>query len=362
MPETAGMRYLDRTFDGEATVRLKWAMGGMLLATVCGAQSLRADPVADFYRGQTITLIVGSDPGGGYDAYARPVSRHLGRLIPGNPSIAVKYMPGAAGLVAANYLFNNAPRDGTQIGEMQRQIPVEPLRGNEAARYDPFRALWLGSVTEETAVLAVSRQAPHRVAADILTTPLIAGSLGAGTDSEVESIAMRRLFGAPIQLISGYRGTADTLLALERGEIQGVHGISWSFFKTQKSDWLRDETVRLLLQSGLKPSPELPDLPAARDLARTDEERDVWDLIVAPKAMSRPFVLPPDTLPERAAALREAFARLMRDPEFLEDMARLRLEVIPMSSDDMVTLMKRLYAYPASTVQRMRAAIASGGP
>ncbi len=332
-----------------------------LLALAASAAGARADPVADFFHGQTISLVVGSDPGGGYDAYARPVSRHLGRLIPGNPAIAVKYMPGAASLVAANWLYNSASRDGLTIGAPQRQIPFEPLRGNDAVRYDPFKFLWLGSVTAETAVFIVTASAPHRDAADLLKLPLISASLGAGTDSEVESIAMTRLHGAPIKLISGYRGTPEALLALERGEVQGVHGISWSYIKTKKADWLKEGKIRVLLQSGLEPHPDLAGTPRLQSLATTDEDRQVWDLILAPKVMSRPFVLPPDTLAERVAALRKAFEALARDPDFLVDMEKSQLEVSLTTGPQIEALMKRLYAFPAPTIAKMRAAIATGG-
>jgi len=335
-----------------------FALGFAVFGAVPGVGPARADSVADFFRGQTITIVVGSDPGGGYDAYARPVSRHLGSLIPGHPNVVVKYMPGAASIVAANYIYASAPRDGLTIGAVQRQIPVEPLRGDDAARYDPFKMNWLGSVTAETSVLMVWKNAPQQKAQDLLTMPLIAASLGTGTDSEVESIAMQRLLGAPIKLISGYQGTPDALLALQRGEVQGIHGISWSYVKTQKADWLRDGTIRLLLQSGLKPNPEIKEVPSLYDLVKTDEDKEVWDLILAPKAMSRPYVLPPDVPADRVAALRAAFDQLMTDPAFLADMNSLKLEVIPISGTDIESLMRKLYAAPQSAVAKMRAAIA----
>ena len=337
--------------------RLVWPLFGLAAAAAPAA----ADPVADFYRGQTLTIVVGSDPGGGYDSYARPVSRRLGALIPGEPNIVIKSMPGAAGLVAENYLYNSAPRDGLWIGAPQRQVVVEPLRGNAAARYDPFKFNWLGSVTAETAVLFVDKNAPHRVPADMLTKPLILANLGAGTDSEVEATAMRRLHGAPINLISGYAGTPEALLAVERGEAQGVHGISWSYIKTKKADWLAQGRIRLVLQSGLKPHPDLKDVPSILELARTQEDRDVWDLIVAPKAASRPYVAPPGAPADRLAALNEAFEKLMRDPAFLADMGKLQLEVAPASGAEIVDMMRRLYAFPQQTVLKMRAAIATGG-
>ncbi len=352
---------LARSNSAGVPMRFSARLALSLAASLAGAPPASADPVADFYRGQTISVIVGSDPGGGYDSYARPVARHLGKFIPGHPALAVKYMPGAASLVAANYFANAAPRDGSVIGALQRQIPFEPLRGNDAARYDPFKFFWLGSVTAETAVFIVAKSAPHKSAADLLTLPLISASLGSGTDSEVESIAMARLHGAPIKLISGYRGTPEALLALERGEVQGVHGISWSYIKTKKADWLKDGTIRLLLQSGLKPHEDLKGIPELYDLAKTDEERRVWDLILAPKVMSRPFNLPPDVPADRAAALRDAFEKLMRDREFLDEMEKLQLEVVPATGVEIEALMRRLYAFAPETVARMRAAIAAGG-
>ena len=332
-----------------------------LAALMAQAVAARADAVSDFYRGQTINLILGSDPGGGYDAYARPVARHLGRHIPGNPSIAVKYMPGAGSLVAANWLYNAATRDGLHIGGVQRQIPFEPLRGNDAVRYDPFKFIWLGSVTAETAVFIVNAAAPHREAGDLLKFPLIAASLGSGTDGEVETNALARLHRAPIKLISGYRGTPEALLALERGEVQGVHGISWSYIKSKKMDWLKEGKVRLLVQSGLEQHPDLPSTPQLQSLAVDDEDRQVWDLILAPKVMSRPYLLPPETPSDRSAALRSAFANLMIDPAFLEEMDKAQLEVKLATGEAIEQLMRRLYSLPPSTITKMRTAIAADG-
>ena len=347
--------------EGEVTMVSSGRSQVFVAALIAGMASAQADPVADFYKGQTISIIVGSDPGGGYDAYARPVSHHLGRLIPGNPTVTVKYMPGAASLVAANYLYNAAPRDGTQIGALQRQIPIEPLRGNDAARYDPFRFGWLGSVTAETSVLIVGRNATQHTPADLQAQPLISASLGAGTDSEVETIAMSRLDNIPIKLISGYRGTPEALLALDRGEVQGIHGISWSYIKTKKAAALEDGSIRLILQSALKPHSDLKDLPMLSSLAKSEEERQVWDLIVAPKVMSRPFLLPPDVPADRAAALRKAFEDLMRDPAFLDEMEKQQLEVIPAGAVEIEALMKRLYGFPPQVITRMRAAISIQG-
>ena len=337
-------------------------LGACLIAAAMAAMAAVpaiADPVADFYRGQTISLVVGSNTGGGYDAYARPVSRHLGRFIPGEPNIVIKYMGAAASLPAANTLYSVSPRDGLTIGMVQRHIPFEILRGNKAANYDPFKFNWLGSVASEVSVTTVWSTAPHRKAQDLLSVPLIAGSLGPETDSEIESNAMIRLLGAPIQLVRGYSGTADTLLALERGELQGVHGISWSYIKTRKADWLKGDKVRILLQTGLKPHPDLKGVATMYDLVQSDEVRQVWDLIFTPKLVSRPFVLPPDVPPDRVAALRTAFERLVEDQAFLAEMDKIQYEVSFIPGAEMDRLIRRVYAFPPDIVSRMVDAIAN---
>ena len=322
------------------------------------ANPAAADPVADFYRGQTISLLVGANTGGGYDAYARPVSRHLGRFIPGEPNIVVKYMATAGGIPAANTLYTVSSKDGLTIGAVQRHIPFELLRGNKNIVYDPFKFTSLGSLNSEVSVLMVRADAPQQTAADVLTKPLIVGDLGKETDSDIESNAMVNLLGAPIRIIRGYSGTADNLLALEKGEIQGLHGVSWSYVKTRKADWLRDKTVRILLQTG-GPHRDLQDVPTIYSLVKSDEVRQVWDLILAPKVMSRPYLLPPGVPAERVAALRTAFERLAQDPAFLAEMDRTKTEVSYLSGAESERLISRVYAFPPEIVARMVDAISS---
>jgi tripartite-type tricarboxylate transporter receptor subunit TctC len=330
-----------------------------LVGPVVAPTPTPAQPVADFYRGQTISLLVGANTGGGYDAYARPVSRHLGRFIPGEPNIVVRYMGAAGGLPAANSLYTVGSRDGLTIGALQRHAPYEALRGNKSIVYDPFKFSWLGSLNSEVSVTMVWANAPHRRAEDLLTTPLIMGSLGQETDSEIEANAMIRLMGAPMQIIRGYSGTAENLLALEKGEIQGLHGVSWSYVKTRRSDWLREGKIRILLQTGLEPHPDLKSTPTIYDLVKSDDIRQIWDLILAPKVMSRPYALPPGVPAERVTALREAFGRLARDPAFLAEMERSGTEVSFRSGQDMERLMGRIYAFPPALVERMVEAISS---
>ncbi len=318
-----------------------------------------AQPVADFYRGQTISLVVGANTGGGYDAYARPVSRHLGRIIPGEPAIVVRYMGAAGGLPAANSLYTVGSKEGLTIGAVQRHTPFELLRGNKSIVYDPFKFSWLGSLNSEVSVTMVWANTPHRKAEDLLTTPLIVGSLGQETDSEIETSAMIKLMRAPIQIIRGYSGTAENLLALEKGEIQGLHGVSWSYVKTRKADWLRDGKIRILLQTGLEPHPDLKSTPTVYDLVKSDDIRQIWDLILAPKVISRPYLLPPGVPAERVAVLRLAFERLAKDPAFLAEMERTGTEVGYRSGEEIERLMARVYAFPPSLVERMVEAIST---
>jgi tripartite-type tricarboxylate transporter receptor subunit TctC len=331
----------------------------MLIGVAVTAMPAAADPVADFYRGQTISLLVGANIGGGYDAYARPLSRHLGRFIPGEPNIVVRYMGTAGGLPAANSLYTVGSKEGLTIGMVQRHTPYEALRGNRNIVYDPFKFIWLGSLNSEVSVTMVWSSAPHRKAEDLLTTPLIMGSLGQETDSEIETNAMIRLLRAPMQIVRGYSGTAENLLALEKGEIQGLHGVSWSYVKTRKADWLRDGKIRVLLQTGLEPHADLKSTPTVYDLVKSDDIRQIWDLILAPKVMSRPFVLPPGVPAERVTALRLAFERLAKDGAFLAEMKRSGTEVGYRSGEEMERLMARIYAFPPTLVERMVEAISS---
>jgi len=333
---------------------LLWLVGSAVATTPAAP-----DSIADFYRGQTISLLVGSNTGGGYDAYARPVSRHLGRLISGEPNIVVRYMGAAGGLPAANSLYTIGSKDGLTIGALQRHAPYEALRGNKSITYDPFKFIWLGSLNSEVSVTMVWANTPHRRAEDLLTTPLIMGSLGQETDSEIETNAMIRLMRAPMQIIRGYSGTAENLLALEKGEIQGLHGVSWSYVKARRADWLRDGKIRILLQTGLEPHPDLKSVPTVYDLVKSDDIRQIWDLILAPKVMSRPYALPPGVPVERAAVLREAFGRLAQDPAFLAEMERSGTEVSFRTGQDMERLIARIYAFPPALVERMVEAISS---
>jgi len=268
-------------------------------------------------------------------------------------------MGSAGGLPAANALYTTGTKDGLTLGALQRHTPFEVLRGNRNIAYDPFKLIWLASLNSEVSVTMAWSSAPHRKAEDLLTMPLLVGSLGQETDSETETNAMIRLLGAPIRIIRGYSGTAEDLLALEKGEIQGLHGVSWSYVKTRKADWLRDGKIRILLQTGLTPHPDLKATSRVYDLVKSDEIKQIWDLILAPKQMSRPYALPPGVPAERVAALRLAFERLVKDPAFLAEMERTGTEVTFIAGSEIERLISRIYAFPPSAMERMIEAISS---
>jgi tripartite-type tricarboxylate transporter receptor subunit TctC len=330
--------------------------GLSMAVSLVSATSASADTVADFYHGQRVTLLVGANTGGGYDSFARPVSRNLGRFIPGSPSIVIRYMPGAA-LIAANTLYSIGTFDGLTIGAVQRQIPFEPLLGEKQARYDPRRMTWLGSLNAEVGVTIVWHTAPHQSMKDVFTTPLIVASLGTGTDADIETGAMNRMLGTKYKLISGYDGTSQALLAMERGEVQGVHGISWNYIRQQRSGWLQDKSARILLQTSLKPAPDLKDVPTIYDFIKTDHDRQIWNLILAQKEIARPYVLPPGVPADRAQALQKAMDEMVKDPQFLADIAKSNAEINYTPGPEMQEIISNVYSASPAMVNEWKEAI-----
>src|SRR6516225_2492946 len=288
-----------------------------LIALVLPLAGAHADPLADFYRGRNVTLIIGYSAGGGYDAYARVVARHLGRHIPGNPTVIAQNMPGAGSLRSANYLYNVAPKDGTVIGHFSRGMAMEPLIGTSATQFDARKFTWLGSGTDEVSVCITWHASRVKTWSDMLTMPFTVGGEGTGSDPDIFSAVVRNVFGARLKLVSGYPGTAEVALAIERGEIDGRCGWSWSSLKLTKPDWIADRRVNLLTQLALQKSAELPDVPLIFAFAANDRQRQILRLVLSRQAMARPFAAPPDVPADRKAALRQAFDRTFADADFL---------------------------------------------
>jgi tripartite-type tricarboxylate transporter receptor subunit TctC len=320
-----------------------------------------AQSVADFYRGKTITLLIGYTSGGGYDLYARVLSRHMGRHVPGNPAIVPQNMPGAGSLRVAGFLYTAAPKDGTAIGMFGRGIAIEPLIGASGAQFDARRFTWLGSGSDQVSLCASWHTSRVKTWDDMLRTPFTVGGEGPGSDPDMFAIMLKNLLGAKLKLVSGYPGGPEINLAIERGEVDARCGWSWSSIKITKPDWLAEKKINLLLQMALKKSPELPNVPLVMDQARGERERLILRLMLSRQAMGWPFIAPPDLPPERAAALRKAFDDTMKDPEFLAEAKQRLLDVNPMRGAEIDKLVGELYATPPDVIAATKAVIAEGG-
>jgi tripartite-type tricarboxylate transporter receptor subunit TctC len=324
------------------------------------AADARADPVAEFFRGRNVTLIIGYSAGGGYDAYARTVARHLGRHIPGNPAVIPQNMPGAGSLRSANFLYNVAPRDGTAIGHFSRGLAMEPLIGTSATQFDARKFTWLGSGTDEVSICMTWHTSPVKSWNDMLTLPFTVGGEGSGSDPDIFSAVVRNAFGVKLKLVSGYPGSAEVALAIERGEVDGRCGWSWSSLKLLKPNWIANKQINLITQLALKKSPELPDVPLILDFTTTDRQRQILKLVLSRQSMARPFAAPADLPAERKAALRKAFDATMADPEFLAEAKQRGLEVNPVGGAAIDKLVGEPYQTPSDIVAEVRAAISEG--
>jgi tripartite-type tricarboxylate transporter receptor subunit TctC len=333
-----------------------YALG--VLALLALPRGAWAQSAADFYRGKTVTLIVGYSVGGGYDTYARILARHIGRHIPGQPAVVVQNMPGAGSLRAANYLFNVAPKDGSVIGMFSRGLAMEPLIGQSATQFEAMKFTWLGSGTEEASVFVLWHTAPVKTWADMLATPFSVGGEGSGSDPDVYAALLKNSFGAKLRLVTGYPGTAEIALALERGEMDGRASWSWSSIKSLKPDWIAQKKVNFPIQLNLAKNPELPDVPMIMDFARDDQQRASLKIILSRQTMGRPFMAPPGLPEDRKAALRGAFDATMKDAEFLAEAKARGQEVNPVSGAAIDRLLAELYATPKDVVDETKRAIA----
>jgi tripartite-type tricarboxylate transporter receptor subunit TctC len=346
------------------------ACGALLLALLLAAPAL-AQPtgnalsdkkVADFYRGKIVSLYIGFSVGGGYDVYARLVARHLGKHIPGRPTVVPINMEGAGSLKMANWLYNVAPRDGSALGTFSRGVPFEPLIGNKAStRFDATKFTWIGSTTDEVSVCVTWNRTGIQKFDDLYRKQLIVGGTGSGADADVFPQIIRGVLGAKFKLVSGYPGGNDIEFAMERGEVDGRCGWSWSSIASTKRAWLESGTIKPLLQLALKKHPDLPDVPLVMDLARNDQERQIFKLIFVRGALGRPFMAPPGIPAERAAALRRAFDNMVKDPAFLAEAKKQRLEITPISGEVLQKLLVDVYRTPPEVVNKTRQILAAKG-
>jgi tripartite-type tricarboxylate transporter receptor subunit TctC len=324
----------------------------VLLAVALPNSPARPEDVARFYAGRTVSIVIGYATGGGYNDYARTLGRHIGRHIPGNPTVVVQNMPGAGSIRAANYLYEVAPRDGSVFGGFARGIFLDPLLGrSEAIRYDAAKFGWLGSISNDIGVCAFRSDAGIDSWADMQTKRYKIGGTGAGADSEVFANLLRKMFNLPMQLVRGYYSAAETVLAIQRKEVDGRCGWSWSTLSSRNKELLTSNEIKVVLQLTDKKLDELGDVPSVLDVAREPAQQAILRLIIARQTMARPYVTPPGLPPERLDALRKAFDDTMKDPQFLADAKRLDIDVRPTTGREADALIAQVYATPPEIVK-----------
>jgi tripartite-type tricarboxylate transporter receptor subunit TctC len=334
----------------------------LLAATfAAGAHAQTSEPVS--FAGKQIKLLIGYSPTGyGYDTYGRLLARHLGKYLPGNPVIVPQNRPGAGSLNLANYLFHAAPRDGSEIAIVGRGVAMEPLIGGSASqgRFDSTKFAWLGSMNNEVSGLFIRQGAPAADLKDILGgARLQMGSTGAGGDQHAFTIAINSLLGTKLKPIAGYAGTQEIMLAIERGELDGIAGYSWGVARAGNRDDLASGRLKIVLQLGLEKHKELPDVPMLDELVTKPQDRLVLDMIFSRQSMGRPLVAPPGLDPRMAAAFRQAFAQAMHDRELIAEGAKMDLELSFVSGDDVQALVERLYRTPPDVIARAQAIVAA---
>jgi tripartite-type tricarboxylate transporter receptor subunit TctC len=329
-------------------------IGAALAACLAPAAPARAESVAEFYRANPVNLLIGFPVANAYDTYGRAVARHLGRHIPGNPTVVPVNRPGAGSLTAANFLYNGARKDGATIATFNRSVPLEPLMGNSQARFDVRKFNWLGSVGNEVSVCVAWHGATVKTWNDLITKDFVAGAASYSADTGVFALVLKNVFGAKIKVITGYPGGAEMSLAMEKGEIDGRCGWSWSGVKSSKPAWITDRQINVPVQLGLQKSAELPDVPLIIDQASNEDQRQILKLVFSRQEFAWPFAAPPDIPEDRKLALREAFAATLRDPEFLEDAQKIQIDVNPISGTAVEKLIDDLYRTPEGVVAKLR--------
>ena len=312
--------------------------------------------MADFYKGRTITVLIGYSPGGSYDAVARVLARHMGKYIPGNPSLVPQNMPGAGTLNLANSLYNVSPKDGTAFGIFARGMAMEPLIGTSNTRFDATKFTWIGSAANEISLCATYGTSPVKNWDDALTKEFTVAGNGSGSDPDVFANVLRNRFGIKNRLISGYPGTAEISLAMERGEVDGRCGWSWTSIKAERPQWLAERKLNFIVQLALTRTPDLPTVPLITDFAKDERQLQILKLVFSRQTMGRPFAGPPGIPEDRRDALRKAFDLTMKDAEFLAEAEKRGLEINPVSGVEADKLIAEIYQTPKDVVAEAREA------
>lgn len=340
---------------------MKWAIPGALALGFSAGPVLAQADVAKFYKGKQMTIFVGFSAGGGYDLYARILSRHMGRHIPGNPRMVVKNRTGAGSMTLANALYATLPKDGTILAEIGRGLPTEPLFGNKKAKFDPVKFTWIGSMNNEVSTCVAWHKVPVNTWEDMVSRGMLVGGVGRGTDTDAFPIVLNNVLGTKLRLITGYPGGNDINVAYQRGEVEGRCGWSWSSIVTTRAKWLKDKKIKVLIQMATAKHPDLPTVPFVMDLAKTKKDKQILKLIFSRQLWGRPFLAPPGIPPERAKALQAAFDATMKDKKFLAETKKIKLEINPVTGSEIEKGIKELYAYPKEIVEAAKKSLTYEG-
>jgi len=315
---------------------------------------------AESFAGKSIDLLIGAPPGGGYDIYARALARHYGRHIPGQPVIVAKNMPGAAGARVAGFISTLAPKDGTAIAAIMPGAVMGPLLDEKAeALFDATKVLYLGTANNGTRICVSRKDSKIKTFADALRTKAVFGGVSTNDSTRSYGYMHKKTSGALYDVVTGYSGTAEMALAMERGEIDGVCGWDWASFKSQRPDWLRDHNANLLLQVGLEPNPELTRMgvPSVFDFVKSEQDRKVVELVISQQVFQRSYIAPPELPAASLETLRSAFDATMADQRFLQDAENMRIDIEPLPGGRVQELVQKLYSTPKDIMERARAAV-----
>jgi tripartite-type tricarboxylate transporter receptor subunit TctC len=330
-----------------------------LLSVVGFAGSPRADDA--FYDGKSVRLLLSAGNGGGYASYGRALAHHMGNHIPGKPSLVVQSMPGGGGLRATNYLYAQAPKDGTTIGLIHATVILAPLYGTKAAQFDPREFNWLGSMNNAGGICVAWKDSPIKTWDDMMTKEFIVGGSGAGSQMEVLPAMLNKLFGTKIRIISGYKDGTEVFLAMQRGEVHGRCGGIVTAIKATRPDWLTEKKIVVPVAIASERNPEFPDAPSVMEFVKDDHTRRVLQLVFVPQEIERPFLAPPGVPAERVALLRAAFEATMKDPAFAAEAQATRLEVGYVGAEELSQIIQRAYAMPADVVESAKQAVGNQG-
>ena len=325
---------------------------GIAAALLTLAQPAAAQASAEFYKGRNVDLYIGYSVGGAYDLYARMIARHLGKNIPGNPTIIPKNLEGAGSLRLANWLYNVAPKDGTALGTIGRGTAFDPLLGSKGAQFQADKFTWVGSANNEVSICVAWKGSGITRLEDVLSKELIVGGTGQAADTDQFPRILNGVLGTKFKIVSGYPGGNDVTLAMERGEVKGRCGWSWSSVLATHKRWIDDKSIAILVQLSLAKHPDLPEVPLVMDFAKSEDQQQMFKLVFARQVMGRPYLAPPGVPKDRAEALRKAFMDTMKDPDFLSDAEKSQLEITPVSGEEVEKLVKDILQTPKALADK----------